>query len=68
LPHYPSKWHAFTHLMKLPIKRQQEGMFNGIMFFIPLSTFIVTKLEIIGNKLDLTYADSLNSQIRVKIY
>jgi len=54
--------------MGLPIKRQQEDMFNGIMFFIPLSDFIVTKLEIIGNKLDLTYTDSLNSQIRVKIY
>jgi hypothetical protein len=68
-PYFPTKALAFRHLMEIPMKRQQENISNGIMFFIPLSSFLVTKLEIIGDKLVLHYNEGHSDlRIRVKIY
>lgn len=48
----------------MKLDANQEDMFNGIMFFIPLSKFLINEVKIIGDKLQLTYNNRLDeSQI-----
>jgi hypothetical protein len=68
-PYFPTKEKGFKYLMELNIQRDSDYIDNGIMFFLPLSTFLIERVSILGTKLRLSYKeDPSYSSLGFKIY
>jgi hypothetical protein len=51
------------------LNRNRDYLYNGMMFFLPLSTFLISRVTILGTKLKIAYKKSLSAQnIGIKIY